>query len=115
MSRNQYESVGFLRFTMSALSVSSTKPYQLQGDRYRNKVVGGIALRRWEILFEMKNAKCLFQAFSVFVCWGTRTRTKNDRTRICSVTITPYPNVLTTERRVLNCGCKGAKVLLFPE
>lgn len=20
----------------------------------------------------MKNAKCLFQAFSVFVCWGTR-------------------------------------------
>lgn len=25
-------------------------------------------------------------------CWDTRTRTKNDRTRICSVTITPYPN-----------------------
>ena len=24
--------------------------------------------------------------------WDTRTRTKNDRTRICSVTITPYPN-----------------------
>ena len=23
--------------------------------------------------------------------WDTRTRTKNDRTRICSVTITPYP------------------------
>ena len=25
--------------------------------------------------------------------WDTRTRTRNDRTRICSVTITPYPNV----------------------
>ena len=24
--------------------------------------------------------------------WDTRTRTKNGRTRICSVTITPYPN-----------------------
>ena len=29
---------------------------------------------------------------NVFFCWDTRTRTKNDRTRICSVTITPYPN-----------------------
>ena len=29
----------------------------------------------------------------IFVCWDTRTRTKNDRTRICSVTITPYPNI----------------------
>ena len=37
---------------------------------------------------------------SLSLCWGTRTRTKNDRTRICSVTITPYPNVLI-------CGCKG--------
>lgn len=26
--------------------------------------------------------------------WDTRIRTRNDRTRICSVTITPYPNVL---------------------
>ena len=31
-------------------------------------------------------------------CWGTRTRTKNDRTRICSVTITPYPNVLAIKQ-----------------
>ena len=35
--------------------------------------------------------------------WDTRTRTKNDRTRICSVTITPYPNA---------CFCT-AKLLLF--
>ena len=26
------------------------------------------------------------------ICWGTRTRTRKGRTRICSVTITPYPN-----------------------
>lgn len=31
--------------------------------------------------------------FSSFRCWDTWTRTKNDRTRICSVTITPYPNM----------------------
>ncbi len=33
-----------------------------------------------------------FQQLSGLICWDTRTRTKNDRTRICSVTITPYPN-----------------------
>ena len=26
--------------------------------------------------------------------WDTRTRTRKGRTRICSVTITPYPNVI---------------------
>ena len=26
-------------------------------------------------------------------CWGTRTRTRKGRTRICSVTITPYPKL----------------------
>ena len=41
--------------------------------------------------------------------WGTRTRTKNDRTRICSVTITPYPN------ESLQFSFAGAKVLLFLE
>ena len=30
--------------------------------------------------------------------WDTRTRTKNDRTRICSVTITPYPNFARGKR-----------------
>ena len=30
--------------------------------------------------------------------WDTRTRTKNDRTRICSVTITPYPNFAQGKR-----------------
>ena len=28
------------------------------------------------------------------LCWDTRTRTRKGRTRICSVTITPYPNIL---------------------
>ena len=32
-------------------------------------------------------------------CWGIWTRTINDRTRICSVTITPYPNFA-------KCGAK---------
>ncbi len=34
--------------------------------------------------------------------WATRTRTMNDRTRICSVTITPLPNLNS-----------DAKILLF--
>ena len=45
--------------------------------------------------------------------WGTRTRTKNDRTRICSVTITPYPNLLLSLSR--DNWLAGAKVLLFFE
>ena len=33
---------------------------------------------------------------SASVCWSTRIRTWNDRTRICSVTITPYSKVAST-------------------
>ncbi len=36
-----------------------------------------------------------------FLCWGTRARTRNDRTRICSVTITPYPMVLNSDAKVM--------------
>ena len=36
--------------------------------------------------------------------WDTRIRTWNDRTRICSVTITPYPNVIRNSS--WNCGAK---------
>ena len=35
-----------------------------------------------------------FFCIGLETCWDTRTRTRNDRTRICSVTITPYPNNL---------------------
>ena len=41
---------------------------------------------------DTKKAKLMCLAFG----WDTRTRTRNDRTRICSVTITPYPIVVTT-------------------
>lgn len=51
------------------------------------------------ILFLQKRR--LLKEVSPVGCWGTRTRTKNDRTRICSVTITPYPNGFI-------CGCKGS-------
>ena len=34
--------------------------------------------------------------------WDTRTRTRNDRTRICSVTITPYPNIIATSNILLS-------------
>ena len=43
-------------------------------------------------------------------CWDTRIRTWNDRTRICSVTITPYPIDLTTHFRIAS-----AKLALFLE
>ena len=55
---------------------------------------------------EKKSLSC---SLSDHFCWGTRTRTKNDRTRICSVTITPYPN------ESLQFSFAGAKVLLFLE
>ena len=42
-------------------------------------------------------------------CWGTRTRTRKGRTRICSVTITPYPNAS------LVLQIAGAKLVLFSE
>ena len=43
-----------------------------------------------------------------FSGWDTRTRTKNDRTRICSVTITPYPKI-----KYGHCLFAFAKLLLF--
>ena len=43
--------------------------------------------------------------------WDTRTRTKNDRTRICSVTITPYPNFIVATRSLI----ASAKVLIIFE
>ena len=44
--------------------------------------------------------------------WDTRTRTRNDRTRICSVTITPYPNI---SKRDILFSIASAKVLVFFE
>ncbi len=41
-----------------------------------------------------KKANERFMLHLPLKCWDTRTRTKNDRTRICSVTITPYPNIV---------------------
>ena len=44
-------------------------------------------------------------------CWGTRIRTKNDRTRICSVTITPYPkNLKRAMRKSSNADAKIASL-----
>ena len=62
-----------------------------------------------------KNAKVWnFQHLSVLSCWGTRTRTRKGRTRICSVTITPYPNALVAHRMSFpNCGCKGTEFFSF--
>ena len=54
-----------------------------------------------------KSPSIVFQILSDCSCWGTRTRTKNDRTRICSVTITPYPKITTNRPATFECGCKG--------
>lgn len=52
------------------------------------------------------------QSLAFYLRWDTRTRTKNDRTRICSVTITPYPNVFTT-RLQPHCVCKVTAFFRF--
>ena len=44
-------------------------------------------------------------------CWGTRIRTRKGRTRICSVTITPYPNLFASTLSFRFCGCKGTTFL----
>lgn len=45
---------------------------------------------------------------TLFSGWDTRTRTKNDRTRICCVTITPYPKI-----KYGRCRFASAKLLFF--
>ena len=45
---------------------------------------------------------------TLFSGWDTRTRTKNDRTRICCVTITPYPKI-----KYGRCRFASAKVVFF--
>ena len=48
------------------------------------------------------------KALTLLLCWDTRTRTRKGRTRICSVTITPYPNVFARLKPLfLVCECKG--------
>ena len=60
----------------------------------------------------LKQKKASFQKKDA-LGWDTRIRTRNDRTRICSVTITPYPNVFL----LLQCHflIASAKVILFSE
>ena len=45
--------------------------------------------------------------------WDTRIRTRNDRTRICSVTITPYPNAFF-ERKSIYLFLKDAQFVGIP-
>ena len=64
-----------------------------------------LLLQRLSCNFELR-VKCMAQKKEVELkaspliveSWDTRTRTKNDRTRICSVTITPYPNFARGKR-----------------
>ena len=44
----------------------------------------------------LKHKKSATSKDCALLCWDTRTRTRKGRTRICSVTITPYPNTLAT-------------------
>lgn len=46
---------------------------------------------RMQLLKHRHKKKEMFFIKHLFISWDTRTRTKNDRTRICCVTITPYP------------------------
>ncbi len=59
----------------------------------------------------MKKGKQPVCGLLAFCCWDTRTRTKNDRTRICSVTITPYPNFFVVLRCSLIASAKVVEIL----
>ena len=63
-----------------------------------------------EMPIQKKSLSADFQRLSDLIFgWGTRTRTRKGRTRICSVTITPYPKKAHTSFK------NGAKVRLFLE
>ena len=81
----------FERFVLAVLKVRTSSFY------VKNWQYGAFVLR---FESEYANNKQKSQPLSdwLFPSWGTRTRTKNDRTRICSVTITPYPNVFCTTK-----------------
>ena len=59
-----------------------------------------------------ENEKGVNMKLTPCCCWDTRIRTRNDRTRICSVTITPYPNKLCSS---IYCCFACAKVRIFFE
>ena len=63
---------------------------------------------RWENIFNQypnkrKSAQLLKSTIERLSCWGTRTRTRKGRTRICSVTITPYPKLRLTKSVQIEC------------
>ena len=60
-----------------------------------------VNMKIWEVCCKIKKR----EPQRVLFCWDTRTRTRNDRTRICSVTITPYPKICCI--LFLECSCKG--------
>ena len=54
---------------------------------------------RWKMfthLWSIEKSQTAELLFGFLLCWDTRTRTKNNRTRICCVTITPYPNMFAS-------------------
>ncbi len=66
---------------------------------------------RWRFIQnEKKRLPCV--ETSLLSGWGTRIRTRKGRTRICSVTITPYPKTLSAIDLLSNAG---AKVVTFPQ
>ena len=65
---------------------------------------GSVVIVQWNI-----RQKRGFHRKPLF-CWDTRTRTRKNRTRICCVTITPYPNNYFSNLKqaplVLKCDAK---------
>ena len=53
------------------------------------------------------------------LCWDTRTRTRKNRTRICCVTITTYPNFIPASSEqtplVLNCDAKVRRFFSYSQ
>ena len=65
---------------------------------------------RWRFIQNKKRLPCV--ETSLLSGWGTRI-TRKGRTRICSVTITPYPKLKSFAGA--NLSFAGAKVALFSE
>ena len=64
-------------------------------------------------IYTKRKKRLPFVETSLLSGWGTRIRTRKGRTRICSVTITPYPKLKSFAGA--NLSFAGAKVALFSE
>ena len=81
-----------LHALFSLLHYLSTLINNITAWQYTTEII--MNLKNNQHVEKEKTPNVIRHSASLFLGWDTRTRTRKGRTRICSVTITPYPNFL---------------------